>query len=87
MIRKAAEFAVRAHEGTVRKGSRMPYITHPLEVAMIVSLMTDDKGLIAAAYLHDVVEDAGVTYEELEQEFGTRVSELVRGASEDKSKT
>ena len=87
MIRKAAEFAARAHEGVMRKGSQIPYITHPLEVAMIVSLMTDDKGLIAAAYLHDVVEDAGVTYEELEQEFGTRVSELVRGASEDKSKT
>ena len=67
MIRKAAEFAVRAHEGTVRKGSRMPYITHPLEVAMIVSLMTDDKGLIAAAYLHDVVEDTAMTLEEIQE--------------------
>lgn len=87
MIRKAAEFAARAHEGAVRKGSRMPYIIHPVEVAMIVSLMTDDEGLIAAAYLHDVIEDAGVTYEEVEREFGTRVADLVRGASEDKSKT
>lgn len=87
MIRKAAEFAARAHEGALRKGSNIPYISHPMEVAMIVALMTDDQDLIAAAYLHDVIEDAGVTYEELEQEFGTHVAELVRRESEDKSKS
>lgn len=87
MIRKAAEFAARAHEGVMRKGSQIPYISHPMEVAMIVSLMTDDENLIAVAYLHDVIEDAGVTYETLEQEFGTRVAQLVRTESEDKSKT
>ena len=59
MIRKAAEFAARAHEGALRKGSRIPYISHPMEVAMIVALMTDDRDLIAAAYLHDVIEEAG----------------------------
>ena len=87
MIRKAAEFAAKAHEGAVRKGSQIPYISHPMEVAMIIAMMTDDQELIAAAYLHDVIEDAGVTYEELEQEFGTRVAELVRNESEDKSKS
>ncbi|MCI9146971.1 MAG: bifunctional (p)ppGpp synthetase/guanosine-3',5'-bis(diphosphate) 3'-pyrophosphohydrolase [Hungatella sp.] len=87
MIRKAAEFAARVHEGALRKGSKIPYISHPMEVAMIVALMTDNKDLIAAAYLHDVIEDAGVSYGELEQEFGTRVAELVRRASEDKSKS
>ena len=87
MIRRAAEFAAKAHEGALRKGSRIPYISHPMEVAMIVALMTDNKDLIAAAYLHDVIEDAGVSYGELEQEFGTRVAELVRRASEDKSKS
>ena len=87
MVRKAAEFASRAHEGVMRKGSQIPYISHPMEVAMIIAMMTDDQELIAAAYLHDVIEDAGVTYEELEQEFGTRVAELVRYESEDKSKS
>lgn len=87
MIRKAAEFAARAHEGALRKGSKIPYISHPMEVAMIVALMTDDKDLIAAAYLHDVIEDAGVTYQVLEQEFGTRIAQLVKKESEDKSRT
>jgi len=58
MIKKAAEFAAKAHEGTVRKGSCLPYIVHPREVAMLVSVMTDDPEVIAAAYLHDVIEDA-----------------------------
>ncbi len=87
MIRKAAEFAAKAHEGAVRKGSQIPYISHPMEVAMIIAMMTDSQELIAAAYLHDDMEDAGVTYEELKEEFGTHVAELVRKVSEDKSKT
>lgn len=87
MIRKAAEFAARAHEGALRKGSKIPYISHPMEVAMIVALMTDDKDLIAAAYLHDVIEDAGISYQELEQEFGTRIAQFVKRESEDKSKS
>ena len=76
MIRRAAEFAAKAHEGALRKGSRIPYISHPMEVAMIVALITDDKDLIAAAYLHDVIEDAGVTYQELEREFGSHIAQL-----------
>ena len=42
MIEKAVKFAIKAHEGQVRKGSTVPYINHPLEVCTIVSLMTDD---------------------------------------------
>ena len=53
MLKKAAEFAERAHRGMVRKGSDIPYITHPLEAAVIVSGMTDDEELIAAALLHE----------------------------------
>jgi myo-inositol-1(or 4)-monophosphatase len=87
MIQKAAEFAVKVHEGAVRKGSQLPYIVHPREVAMIVAMMTDDPEVIAAAYLHDVIEDAGVTYEEVKGLFGTRVADLVLEESEDKSKT
>ena len=65
MIKKAARFATKAHEGMLRKGGRMPYIYHPMEVALLVSRMTQDEHVIAAAYLHDVLEDTAVTAEEL----------------------
>lgn len=87
MIQKAVEFAAKAHEGVYRKGTRIPYITHPLEAAVIVSQMTGDEELITAALLHDVIEDAGVKPEELEALFGSRVAELVLEESEDKSKS
>lgn len=85
MIRKAAEFAAKAHEGSVRKGSRIPYIYHPMEAAVIVAQMTEDEEVIAAAYLHDVLEDTAVTAEQLEKEFGGRVLALVSAETEDKS--
>ena len=87
MIQKAAEFAAKAHEGAVRKGSKIPYIVHPYEAAVIVSGLTSDPEVIAAALLHDVIEDAGVTYECICEQFGERVADLVKGESEDKSKT
>ena len=87
MIQKAAVFAAKAHEGMMRKGSRIPYIYHPMEVALIVAQMTDDPEVIAAAYLHDVLEDTSVTPEELEQTFGGRILSLVQEESEDKERT
>ncbi len=86
MIREAAEFASKAHDGCVRKGTNIPYITHPFETAVIVSELTDDEEVISAALLHDVIEDAGTTKEELEELFGPRVASLVASASEDKSR-
>ena len=87
MIKQAAVFAELAHKGAVRKGTNIPYITHPLETAVITSLLTQDEELIAAALLHDTMEDAGITYEELKERFGTRVADLVAEESEDKSRT
>ncbi len=87
MVEEAAVFASKAHEGVFRKGTDIPYITHPMETALIVSGFTQDEELIAAALLHDVVEDAGVTGDELRARFGERVAALVLQASEDKSKT
>ena len=87
MIRKAADFAKRAHEGTFRKGSRIPYIYHPMEVALIVAQMTDDEEVIAAAYLHDVLEDTEVTPGDLLETFGSRILNLVQSETEDKSRT
>lgn len=87
MIGEAVAFAAKAHEGQFRKGTSVPYITHPLEAAVIVAAITDDEELISAAALHDVIEDAGVKYEELKERFGLRVADLVRSESEDKSRT
>ena len=87
MIKEAAEFAKRVHEGKLRKGSGIPYIVHPFEAAVIVSGLTKDPEVISAALLHDVIEDTPVTYEELEERFGQRVADLVLAESEDKSKT
>lgn len=87
MIGEAAAFAERAHHGAFRKGTKIPYITHPMETAVIVSAFTDDEEMIAAALLHDVMEDAGVTRDELETSFGARVADLVMEESEDKGRT
>ena len=77
MIDKAITFATKAHEGQFRKGTKLPYIVHPLEVGVIVSRMTQDKEVIAAAILHD-------TFSTLCQEFGERVAEIVKAESEEK---
>ncbi len=88
MIDKAIRFAVKAHEGQYRKGSERPYIVHPMEVADIVSTMTEDEEVISAAYLHDTIEDCpGITQEILAAEFSPRVAWIVAQESEDKSKT
>ena len=84
LVSEAIVFAVRAHDGMRRKKSDAPYILHPMEAAVIVGTMTDDQNLIAAAALHDVVEDAGVSIDEIEERFGKRVRELVSSETEDK---
>ena len=84
LVSEAIAFAVKAHDGMRRKKSDAPYILHPMEAAVIVGTMTDDQNLIAAAALHDVVEDAGITIEEIEKRFGKRVRELVGAETEDK---
>ena len=84
LVSEAIVFAAMAHDGMRRKKSEAPYILHPMEAAVIVGTMSDDQNLIAAAALHDVVEDAGVTMEEIEAKFGKRVRELVASETEDK---
>ena len=84
LVSEAIAFAVKAHDGMRRKKSDAPYILHPMEAAVIVGTMTDDQNIIAAAVLHDVVEDAGVATLEIEEKFGKRVRELVESETEDK---
>lgn len=84
-IEKAVAFATKAHAGQYRKGTDRPYILHPIEtMAIITRLVRYDEDLIAAAVLHDVVEDTSVTLNRLEKEFGPRVSGLVASVTEDK---
>ena len=88
MINKAIEFATRAHAGQFRKGTRRPYIVHPIEVGDIVSTMTQDEEIISAAVLHDTIEDCeGVSREILARKFSERVAGIVAQESEDKTKT
>ena len=84
LVSEAIIFAVNAHDGMRRKKSDAPYILHPMEAAVIVGTMSDDQCLIAAAALHDVVEDAGISIQEIEDRFGKRVRELVGSETEDK---
>ena len=83
-LTKAICFAAEKHEGQTRKGTDIPYITHPMEAGAIAATLTDDEEIIAAAVLHDVVEDCGVTGGELTVLFGERVASLVAADSEDK---
>ncbi len=87
MIKEAAEFARNAHEGSFRKGSRIPYFYHPMEVAVIVAQMTSDEEIIAAAYLHDVIEDTNISGTQLQERFGERIYNLVAAETEDKTKS
>lgn len=81
---KALCYATEKHSGQVRKGSNTPYIVHPVEVAGIIATMSDDKELLAAALLHDTVEDTDATIEEIRELFGKRVSLLVLTKTENK---
>ena len=83
-IEKAIQFALDSHGGVKRKGKNSPYILHPLEAMLIVSKLTDDEDVIAAAVLHDTLEDTDVTQEDLRREFGDRVANLVNAESENK---
>ena len=84
MLDKAISYATVKHSGMFRKGTNTPYIVHPLEVAAIVSGLTDDEEVISAAVLHDVLEDTNTTRDELEQAFNKRIADLVANESENK---
>lgn len=85
LAREAYEFAREAHEGQKRKGDGSPYIAHPTQLARLLHRAGhDDEELLAAAFLHDTVEDTDTTLEEIEDAFGSEVRELVEAMSEDK---
>ncbi|HEV7563963.1 MAG TPA: HD domain-containing protein [Solirubrobacterales bacterium] len=86
LVAAALEKARQAHAGQVRNGSGgMPYIEHPQAVAALLAEHGHDDEVLAAALLHDVVEDSDTTVEELRDQFGDRVADLVAALSDDES--
>jgi GTP pyrophosphokinase len=80
LLRRAHDYATARHEGQRRKTGE-PYITHPIEVVDILAGLEMDTAALAAGFLHDVIEDCGVTTEELAAEFGAEVAGLVDGVT------
>ena len=84
ILEEAIIYATVMHQGKIRKLGNTPYILHPLEVAQILSTMTDDEEIITAGILHDIVDDTDGTLEEIDKRYGKRVADLVSSASENK---
>ena len=84
VIVKAITFAAEKHKGVFRKKTDIPYIVHPMEAAAIAATMTSDPNVIAAAVLHDVIEDTGTTLKELGKEFNKTICDFVAQESEKK---
>ena len=80
LVRSALDYATRAHKGQ-RRRSGGPYIEHPVSAATYLADLSLDAPTIAAALLHDVIEDCGVSLEELRTEFGDEVARLVDGVT------
>jgi guanosine-3',5'-bis(diphosphate) 3'-pyrophosphohydrolase len=80
LVGKAFEFAYALHKGQ-RRASGEAYICHPVEVASLLRDLGGDSAMIAAGFLHDVVEDTEVTPEEIEEHFGEEVRRLVEGVT------
>ena len=80
MLDKAYHLAERAHDGQFRRSGE-PYICHPLHVAMLLVDLGMDTESLAAALMHDVVEDTSVTLDELESQFGADVAHMVDGVT------
>lgn len=82
LVQKALSFAKKAHEGQLRKYTGQSYIVHPIEVMKIVASVEHTNEMLAAALLHDVVEDCGITLGEIFDKFGPDVCYMVNDLSD-----
>lgn len=82
LLDKALHFAIDAHANTERRGKGFPYIVHLLEAVEIVATITPDQELLAAAALHDTIEDTDCTVETIRAEFGEHIASLVDAESD-----
>ena len=86
-LQQAIEFAAIAHRDQQRKSTDIPYITHPFAVAMLLQQDQAPENVVIAGLLHDVIEDTRYTLEDIGQQFGSKVMDIVRECSEpDKSR-
>ncbi len=83
---KAAAFAAREHRGQLRRDDLTPYVSHPVRVALTVAVTfgCTDETVLAAALLHDVIEDTTADYDDLLQQFGQEIADIVSCLSKDK---
>jgi (p)ppGpp synthase/HD superfamily hydrolase len=82
ILERAFDFACNAHAGQLRKYTKEPYITHPVAVAGIVAGVVDDNEVIAAALLHDVVEDTDINIKDIAENFGHLIAILVENLTD-----
>ena len=80
VLRRAYALSAQAHEGQ-RRLTGEPFITHPLSVALLLTELEMDAPTLAAALLHDVVEDTGISLSQLEEQFGEEIAGLVDGVT------
>lgn len=83
-IEKAIEYATKMHQGQYRKGTKIPYIVHPIEVMQILKENNANPTTIICGLLHDTVEDTPATVEEIEKLFGEEVAKIISVESENK---
>lgn len=83
--KKAKQFAYKAHKGMKRKGKDTPFTYHLKLVNLYLESLTDDEEILAAGWLHDVIEDTPITLGELKKEFNRTVCRYVELETEDKS--
>lgn len=81
-IYKAINKATELHYGQMRKGNKIPYVVHPFSVGLILMEYTNDEDVIIAGILHDTIEDTGYTKEQMEQDFGRRITGFVLDVTE-----
>jgi guanosine-3',5'-bis(diphosphate) 3'-pyrophosphohydrolase len=82
----AAKFAARAHQGQMRKDGATPYVSHPMRVCMTVTLVFDvhEPEVLAAALLHDTIEDTTTDFDDILEQFGPAVANFVQAMTKDK---
>lgn len=86
-LKAAEDLAIKAHEGQFRKLSGEPYVVHPIAVAKILHEAGLSEDLVIAGFLHDTVEDTELEYDDIEELFGLEVVRIVKGNTEDKTKS
>jgi len=86
MVMEAIAFAARAHKGQERKDGETPYVSHPMRVCMVLRDVfgVEDKEILAAGVLHDIIEDTTKDFDDIEKKFGFKVASWVATLSKDK---